>query len=165
METNVKLVLALLILSASLPGYVYDHIDDIYDRKVQKTQQTVDFLTAIYGKVMQCLREQVPEIDNEWTDYVSDESGGKAYICIRLDDLSLFDVYRDYKKKEYLGKYYLIYVGEQWEDYSTMWAYFYVNENFDEVLWCDVVMGKDSEYPVLYLNEWRTSIFYPQLNN
>ena len=122
-------------------------------------------------KIMQCLDEQVPEINNEWTDYVADKSEGEAYITASVigEDMSAlhietFDVYRDYEKTEYLGKYYYIFVGEQWDDHCPPWAYFYVSEDFDEVLWNDIAAGKDSEYPVLYLDEWRNSDFYPKLD-
>lgn len=37
-------------------------------------------------------------------------------------------------------------------------------KNCDEVLWSDNVQGKDSEYPVLYLDEWRNSDYYPKLD-
>ena len=63
-----------------------------------------------------------------------------------------------------MGKYYYVFVGEQWDDHCPPWAYFYVSEDFDEVLWNDMAAGKDSEYPVLYLDEWRNSDFYPKLD-
>ena len=72
-------------------------------------------------------------------------------------------VYRDYQETEYLGEYYLVYVGESHEDHNANWDWFYVSEDFDEVLWYDVVMGEDSEYPVLYLDEWRRSERYRKL--
>ena len=107
--------------------------------------------------------EQVPEIGNEWSDYVKDVSEGGAYLYERMAGYSPEDVYRDYEKTEYLGKYYLVYVGEMWEDHSVNWEYFYVSENFDEVLWYDHIARLDNEYPVLYLDEWRNSDFYPAL--
>ena len=159
---------------ASVAGveYLYDSIGNggmISDSHVSKVrdvlkEDSTDFSSEEFEKIMQCLWEQVPEISN-WSDYVADKSEGKAHIGAQLWDFSLDDVYRDYEKTEFLGKYYLVYVGEQWEDHRVLWAYFYVNDNFDEVLWYDIVMGEDSEYPVLYLDEWRDSDFYPKLDN
>ena len=57
----------------------------------------------------------------------------------------------------------MVYVGEIWEDHSAVWAYFYVSEDFSEVLWYDLAQGMDSEYPLLYLDEWRNSDHYPKL--
>lgn len=148
------------------------------NQEVQEEQenQSKEFLTEEeyleeYGKILQCLDEQVPEIDNEWWDYVADKTGGQAHINTRVvgDDMTtyhieIFDIYRDYEKTEYLGKYYYVIVAEQWEDHRPAWAHFYVSEDFDEVLWCDIAMGEDSEYPVLYLDEWRNSDYYPKLD-
>ena len=44
------------------------------------------------------------------------------------------------------------------------WAYFYVREDFDEVLWYDHVSIMDSDYCVFYLDEWRNSEWYPKLD-
>ncbi|MCM1425678.1 MAG: hypothetical protein NC118_03655 [Eubacterium sp.] len=56
-----------------------------------------------YRKIMQCLDAQAPEINHEWAEYVTDKT----------------------EETEYLGKYYYIFVGEQWEDHCSPWAYFY----------------------------------------
>ncbi|MDE7200173.1 MAG: hypothetical protein K2O15_15015, partial [Lachnospiraceae bacterium] len=117
-----------------------------------------------FARITNCLDEQVPEIWDEWAYYVEDKTGGEAYLYERMaGEYSSEDVYRDYEKTEYLGKYYGIYVGEMWEDHSVNWAYFYVSENCDEVLWYDHIARVDNEYPVLYLDEWRNSEFYPKL--
>lgn len=148
------------------------------EQEVQEEQenQSKGFLTEEEyleecGKILQCLDEQVPEIDNEWWDYVVDKTGGEAHINTRVvgDDMTtyhikLFDVYRDYAKTEYLGKYYYVIVAEQWEDHRPAWAHFYVSEDFDEVLWYDYIARLDNEYPVLYLDEWRNSDYYPKLD-
>lgn len=162
METNAVIILVLLVLFVSLPGYaVRGQIDDM---KARREQQITILQYKDFEKALQCLKDQVPEIDNEWTDYVSDKSEGKAFIDTWIADFVAKDIYRDYEKTEYLGKYYLLYVSEEWEDHSALWAYFYVSEDFEDVLWWDVAMGKDSTYPVLYLDEWRVSDFYPKLN-
>ena len=117
-----------------------------------------------FDKIMQCLDQQVPEIFGEWADYVEEKSGGEAHMMAMIRGGHFPDaVYRDYQETEYLGEYYLVYVGESYEDHTANWDWFYVSEDFDEVLWYDVVMGEDSEYPVLYLDEWRRSERYRKL--
>lgn len=53
------------------------------------------------------------------------------------------------------GRYYFVYVGEQWEDHRVNWDWFLVSENMDEVLWYDIREGK-----YLTLDEWRASDSY-----
>lgn len=131
----------------------------------REMQNNLDFWEEDFGRITKYLDEQVPEIWNEWSDYVENVSEGEAHIYERMaGEPSPEDVYRDYEKTEYLGKYYLVYVGEMWEDHSVNWAYFYVSENCDEVLWYDHIARLDNEYPVLYLDEWRNSDFYPRLD-
>ena len=133
------------------------------EQEVQEEQSNMLMSEEEFDRITKCLDEQVPEIGNEWSDYVKDVSEGGAYLYERMAGYSPEDVYRDYEKTEYLGKYYLVYVGEMWEDHSVNWEYFYVSENFDEVLWYDHIARLDNEYPVLYLDEWRNSDFYPAL--
>lgn len=115
-------------------------------------------------RIIQCLVEQVPEIFGEWADYVEEKSGGEAHMMAMVRGDFPDDVYRDYEETEYLGEYYSVYVGESLEDHTACWDWFYVSVDFDEVLWYDVVMGEDSEYPVLYLDEWRRSEHYRKLD-
>lgn len=152
---------------------VTSQIDGIKVRDEQEEQSkgfwTKEEYMEEYRKILHCLDEQVPEIDNEWKDYVADKSGGEAHINERVigDDrmtyyIEKYDIYRDYEETEYLGKYYYVIVAEQWEDHRPAWAHFYVSEDFDEVLWFDVTLT--GEYAVLYLDEWRNSDFYPALD-
>ena len=53
------------------------------------------------------------------------------------------------------GRYYFVYVGEQWEDHRVNWDWFLVSENMDEVLWYDI---REEKY--LTLDEWRASDSY-----
>lgn len=143
-----------------------ESVEHILDAEfLKKLEEKSDMLLSgeEFGKITECLDEQVPEIWNEWADYIEEQSGGEAHLMERMEYVP-DDVYRDYEETEYLGKYYLVYVGEIWEDHSAIWEYFYVSEDFSEVLWYDIVAGKDSEYPVLYLDEWRNSDFYPKLD-
>lgn len=138
-----------------------EHAQNVEETGHQKPR--VAMSEEIFDKTMRYLEEQVPEIFGEWAEYVTDQSEGKAHIfAMPASDLEPDDVYRDYEGTEYLGKYHLVYVGESWEDHNALWAYFYVSENFDEVLWYDITMTE--EYPVLYLDEWRESDWYPELS-
>ena len=56
------------------------------------------------------------------------------------------------------GKYYAVYVGEQWDDHCVNWDWFYVSETFDEVLW-----GYMIDWQIYTLSEWRISPYYRQL--
>lgn len=117
-----------------------------------------------FDQIMKCLDERVPEIFDEWNDYVVEKSEGKAHMMeMMAGGYELEDVYRDYAKTEYLGKYYCVYVGESWDDHCVNWEYFYVSEDFDEVLWHDFIPLMDSDYCVFYLDEWRNSEWYPKL--
>lgn len=160
----ITLVLSILSAATSLAGDVPSQIDGIKRQEEREFQSAAPFSAEDFENIMQCLSEQVPEISDEWADYVADKSEGKAYIEADIANFNTYDVYRDYGSTEYLGKYYLIYVGEEWEDHRVNWAWFYISESFDEVLWYDIVAGKDSEYPVLYLDEWRKSDFYRKLD-
>lgn len=138
--------------------------DDVQEE--QETQETEsDMAGEKFTQITQCLDEQVPEIFDEWNDYVVEKSEGRAHMMERMGgEYVPEDVYRDYGKTEYLGKYYCVYVGESWDDHCVNWAYFYVREDFDEVLWYDHVSIMDSDYCVFYLDEWRNSEWYPKLD-
>ena len=55
----------------------------------------------------------------------------------------------------YLGTYYAIYVGEQWEDHQVNWEWFYVNVEKKEILWMDMV---NLDYYTL--DKWRETDDY-----
>ncbi|MDE7198259.1 MAG: hypothetical protein K2O15_05180 [Lachnospiraceae bacterium] len=158
-------LLMLILLAGCAPSQTGE-VEVLEGQEEQEAQEQSDMLMSgeEFDRITKCLDEQVPEIWNEWSVYVEDTSEGEAYLYESMAGYSPKDVYRDYEKTEYLGKYYLVYVGEIFEDHSVNLAYFYVSENCDEVIWSDNVQGKDSEYPVLYLDEWRNSDFYPKLD-
>lgn len=167
------LVIPALLMLILLAGCAPSHTDEMEEQEVEEVQEEQegqeeqrDMLMSgeEFDRITKCLDEQVPEIWNEWSAYVEDTSEGGAYLYESMAGYSPKDVYRDYEETEYLGKYYLVYVGEMFEEHSVNLAYFYVSENCDEVLWSDNVQGKDSEYPVLYLDEWRNSDYYPKLD-
>lgn len=164
LEYSIDIELVSHILDETFLQKVLGQIDGIKVLDEQEEQSDMLMSGEEFDRIMKCLDEQVPEIWNEWADYVKDVSKGEAHIYERIAGEYLpEDVYRDYQKTEYLGKYYCVYVGEMWEDHSVNWVYFYVSENFDEVLWYDHIARMDNEYPVLYLDEWRNSDYYPKL--
>lgn len=135
--------------------------------EVERTEEIIETEEIeIFGdtvdKIGDCLYEQVPEID-DWAEYVERRSEGEAYLYSRYDS-TVIDVYRDGEGSEYLGKYYLVYVGEMWEDHSVVWSYFYVSVNYDEVLWKDNVRTMESEHETYTLEEWRNSPFYHSID-
>ena len=123
--------------------------------EIEVTEERVDF-GDIVSKIGDCLSEQVPEIDEEWYEYVWKKTNGKAHLYCRFDS-RVDDVYRDGKGSEYLGKYYAVYVGEMWDDHSANWDWFYVSEDFKEVLWCEIV-----ECKYYSLEDWRASLRYKE---
>lgn len=100
------------------------------------------------------LIQEVPELE-KISVYVEEKSGGKAVLIV---DSSIYSV-KVYKNgNELMDNYYIVYVGEQWEDHRANWYYFYVSENIDEVLWYDIV-----ECEVYSLEEWRSSSGYKKM--
>lgn len=166
METGTLLALILSVLSAaaSLTEYVSRQVEGIQVRVKQEAQFDEDEKGEIFEKVVRCLDEQLPEINGEWAAYVEEASGGRAHLYERMDDYVPVEVYRDHAQTEYLGRYYEVYVGESHEDHSVCWSWFYVSEDYDEVLWNDYLALNDSEYAVLYPDEWRKSERYPKLD-
>lgn len=81
------------------------------------------------------LRQEVPEID-EYKYYIYEKSGGQACLIeyLGLEPIELYD-----NNTKLLGNYYPIYVGEEWEDNRTNLNWFFVREDFQEILCCEAV--------------------------
>ena len=97
------------------------------------------------------LIENVKEFD-KLENYIYQESGGDAFMVVE-SDVTLHDL--DYKGEE--DGYFMVYVGEQHDDYKVNWFWFYVNKDLDEVLWYDSVDGE-----IYSLSEWRASSKYKE---
>ena len=95
----------------------------------------------------------VPELE-EYARYIDMKSDGKAVLTVMAEP-DLRDVYKDVNGSEYLGKYYLVTVGELWDDHRVTWDWFFVSEDFSDILWQYVV-----EPTVYTLDEWRNSPHY-----
>ena len=121
----------------------------------------IDDEAEFYKRIVDCLSEQVPEIEN-WEEYLWQKSGGENCLFIEYS-LEIFDVYRDGEGSEYLGKYYRVYVEEKIGDHRIPWADFYVSVDYDEVLWIDLWRLKWSEHEVYTLDEWRACPEYPHI--
>ena len=96
-----------------------------------------------------CLRAFVPELD-AYAAYIEEHSDGAAHLIIDMDGGPEW-----INSGDTSGSYYTIYVGEEWEDHLANWDWFYVHEDFQEVLWLDLVSDK-----LLTLDEWRDSPYY-----
>lgn len=90
----------------------------------------------------------VPEL-KKYEEYIERDSEGEAcltyYACAVEDEIP--------------GNYgYLVYVGEQWDDYQVNWDWFLVKADLSEIYYYDIVGG---DYWTL--EEWRTSDRYRNL--
>lgn len=97
------------------------------------------------------LEQEIPELD-DYEYYINKKSEGQAFLIVESHPY-LMELYGEDKKL--LGYYYLIYVGEEWEDHRVNWDWFYVREDLEEILWCEIVDG------TLYsMEDWRESLQY-----
>ncbi len=114
--------------------------------EVDTTEKVTDSVAA-----ENYLIENVKELD-KLENYIYQESGGDAFMVVESED-TLHDL--DYEGEE--NEYFMVYVGEQHEDYKVNWFWFYVNKDLDEVLWYDLVEGE-----IYSLSEWRASSIYKE---
>ena len=98
------------------------------------------------------LEEQIPELE-DFDYWISKKSGGQAFLICETWDVRPEPEYDN--NNQFLGNYYAIYVGEQWEDHHANWHWFYVNEEINEILWMDIVTCE-----FYTLDEWRNSPGY-----
>lgn len=126
-------IILISVVSAFLLGY---RKDDIYD--LNGTIKIEEYLVAA-----------IPELKN-YEEYIKEESEGEAYLIVEVNP-SWIEIGE--------GKYYPVYVGEQWNDHRVNWEWFYVNEQLDEILWYDLT---DDEFYLL--EEWRNSKKYRTRN-
>lgn len=153
------LLVILLVISGCGQGVSfvqnnYIEIKDNYESEsfLQKEEKTEE------DKIVTYLEEQVPEI-SKYAEYIAKESNEEASITIRTNTIEN-DLYKDGEGSAYLGKYYGVYVGEQWPDHSVMWDQFYVSINYDKIYWQDTIRSKGSEFDMYTLDEWRNSQYY-----
>lgn len=97
-----------------------------------------------------CLYANVPEL-KAYETWICEKSQGKASFITETKS-GPEEIYID---GNVAGRYYFIYVGEQWDDHNVNWDWFLVSENMDEVLWYDLIEGKYQP-----LEEWRASDNY-----
>jgi len=125
----------------------------IEEREGFLPQSVLDENSRIRSKSWDFLYDSMPELF-DWADYIDRKSAGKAHMT-SMAFTELRDIYNNGEEAEYLGKYYSIYVGEQWEDHRVNWAWFHVNESFTEILWENL-----AGIYFLTLDEWRESPQY-----
>lgn len=99
------------------------------------------------------VEQEVPELD-AYDTHITEKSNGKAYLIVECDGRAE-DVNDIVVNDELSGKYYSVYVGEQWKDHKVNWDWFFVSEDFDEILWYYL-----PESEVYTLFQWRDSNQY-----
>ena len=117
----------------------------LYEMVIEEDEMQKSFRAEEY------LEQEIQELD-DYEYYINKKSEGQAFLIVESDP-DLMELYGEDKKL--LGYYYLIYVGEQWEDHRVNWDWFYVREDLEEILWCEIVDG------TLYsMEDWRESLQY-----
>ena len=106
-----------------------------------------------YMEIADFVWDNIPELKN-YAEYVEEKSEGHAAFVVD-PNYELKELYVD---GEFRGNYYYVYTGEVWEDHRVNWDWFLVSEDFDEILWWDIV-----EIEYLTLDEWRQSPSYREL--
>ena len=112
-----------------------------------------DYDIGNYAAIVNFMRENIPEL-KRYAEFVEQKSEGNATFIIDPD----FTTEELYADGEFRGNYYYVYTGEVWEDRRVNWDWFLVSEDFDEILWWDIV-----EIEYLTLDEWRQSPSYREL--
>ena len=104
-------------------------------------------------KAMDCVSMYVPELIS-YANYIAEKSEGRAtHTMMAFPDLS--DIYHGENGDVLHGRYYQVYVGEQWEDHRVNWDWFSVSEDFTDVFWFNSI-----EQEIMSLDEWRESDHY-----
>ena len=112
-----------------------------------------DFDLDKYMEIADFVWDNIPELKN-YAEYVEEKSEGHAVFVVD-PNYELKELYVD---NEFRGNYYYVYTGEVWEEHRVNWDWFLVSEDFDEILWWDIV-----EIEYLTLDEWRQSPSYREL--
>lgn len=118
----------------------YVEVGNYVNGELQKEEITINST----WNIDQYLRKEVPELST-YEEYIKQNSNGKASLIIET-----YRVYED--------GFFLIYVGEQWEDHRANWDYFLVNFKKDRIFFFDM-----TEDVRLTLEEWRESPYYRNL--
>lgn len=100
------------------------------------------------------LSQEVPELI-KYEQHIKIKSDRKAFLIVESDG-ELHDIVHKGVEKQY----FMVYVGEKWDDHQVNWYWFYVSENYDEVLWYEII---DAE--IYTLSEWRNSSKYKKQYN
>jgi hypothetical protein len=123
----------------------------------ENVSQTSDLIGDNAQKAIDLVCQQVPELA-AYDQHISENSDGKAFLIVnckgRAKDLSGIVANIDLS-----GSYYMVYVGEQWEDHRVNWDWFFVSEDFSEVLWYYL-----PESEVYTLDDWRNNSHYRTLS-
>ena len=88
---------------------------------IQETGSTEEEIFDWY-EAERYLEQEVPELAI-YSRFISKKTEGKAFLIVEAK-IKTDELYG--KEHEFLGNYYLIYVGEKWEDHRANWYWFYV---------------------------------------
>lgn len=102
-------------------------------------------------KVETFLRQEIKELE-PLENYIYQKSNKEAFMLVECD-LTLHKV--DFEGTE--DEYYLVYVGEQYNERKVNWCCFYVSKNLDKILSYDIVEGE-----AYSLSEWRETEIYSE---
>ena len=151
---------AVIVIAFFLIGYQYLEQGSLVDfrsyhsRTQNDIQERSDTEAEISGmrQAEMYIEEEIPELAY-YENYISKKSGGKAYLDVYCNKTNPIELYDNYKK--FLGYYYPVFVDEKWEDHSVSWECFFVSEDFQEILWREIV-----EYEFYSIEEWRATSWY-----
>lgn len=98
------------------------------------------------------LRKELPELV-EYEQYIKKKSNEQAFMIIEN-----MGIYEEILKKESGNGFFLIYVGEKWDDHKVNWDYFLVEDSLEDIFFFDMTNNV-----ILTLDEWRKSEYYREL--
>ena len=135
---------AVIVIAFFLIGYQYLEQGSLVDfrsyhsRTQNDIQERSDTEAEISGmrQAEMYIEEEIPELAY-YENYISKKSGGKAYLDVYCNKTNPIELYDNYKK--FLGYYYPVFVDEKWEAHSVSWECFFVSEDFQEILWREIV--------------------------
>ncbi len=103
---------------------------------------------SAYDSVQKYVVEMVPEVEY-YEKHIKEYSQGEARLWMHVYEIVSLTI-NDTEKS-----YYPVYVGEEWDDHSVNWEWFYVSEDMTEIYWYDLL-----EDELRTIEAWRMSEQY-----
>lgn len=128
-------------------------IDKLENESSVDKQEVSDSTESVANSITveNFLRQEVKELE-PLENYIYQKSNKEAFMVVECD-VTLHEV--DFEGTE--DEYYMVYVGEQYNDRKVNWCWFYVSKNLDKILSYDIVEGE-----VYSLSEWRETEIYSE---